>query len=65
MRLEQVDDLDPMEKRYMTIHRKMIQRGHEIIHISILEHDLFIVTMNKIFKCKMVSNKNITKWVSK
>lgn len=53
--------MEPREYRYMTIHRKMIQRGHEIIHIAILEHDLFITTMTKIFKCKMVSNRNITK----
>ena len=61
VRPEQLDDEEAVERRYMMIHRKMIQKGHDIIHISILGHDLFVVTMSKIFKCKMVSNKNITK----
>lgn len=61
MRFEDVDETGAVEKRYMAIHRKMVQKGEEVIQFAVMEHDLFIVTMSRIFKCKMVSNKSITR----
>jgi len=61
IRLEQSNENDAVEKRYMKIHRKMIAKDEEILNISILNNDLFIVTEQKIYKCLMVSNTNITR----
>ena len=40
----------------------MIAKDEEIINICVLNNDLYITTVNKIYKCLMVSSTNITRY---
>lgn len=45
----------------MKIHRKIIAQNEEVINLSIIENDLYIVTSKKIYKGLLVSNKTVTR----